>query len=328
MIKSAVIVAIASPHHHSQFVRSRPHAMLPALGKPMVVRAMNRLHEQGITHFIVIVGVNEGSVAAYLNRQWLPDVQLEFVLKSPNDTLHKILANIARKIEEPFILLNYNSFTQPQALDRLLDYHQETPDSLILTVAQSTLSHNSRTPYALTHDKFVTAIQQHPSENGQEAYRLSYLAVCGNDFVNYMIAQSSLRNTGKFILTTRDVLDDFLQKSGHPVSYCETSWTLEIETDSDLLMLNKRLLDDGRDAHILSEIPHTVKIISPVRIDPRVSIGQNAIIGPYVYLEQGVNVGHQAEVAHSLIIDHASISPKSQIQNMIVSPSTQLKITQ
>ncbi len=326
MIKHAVIVAIASPHHHSQFVRSRPHAMLPALGKPMVVRAMNHLHEQGINHFVVIVGINEGSVAAYLNRQWVPDVTLEFVLKSPNDTLHKILSNIARKLEEPFILLNYNSFTQPQALTRLLDYHQDTPDALILTVAQSTLSQNSRTPYALTIDQTISSIQQKQPDNGTKAFRLSYLAVCGNDFVNYMIAQSAQRNTGKFILTTRDVLDDYLLKSGQRVGYCETSWTLEIETDGDLLMLNKRLLDERRDAHILSEIPHSVNIIPPVRIDPRVSIGQHAVVGPYVYLEQGANVGHEAQVAHSLVIDQASISPKSQIQNMIISPSTQVII--
>ena len=110
MIDSAVILGISSPAIDSQLREQRPRAMLPALGKPMVVRVMDRLYRAGIRRYKVIVGINEGPIASYINNKWMPDAHVEFILKS-TQSLGFLMSQIARKADKPFLLLGYNSFT-------------------------------------------------------------------------------------------------------------------------------------------------------------------------------------------------------------------------
>ena len=48
LVEFAVILAVGSSLHQSQLTYSRPRVMLPVLGKPMVVRTMERLYRAGI----------------------------------------------------------------------------------------------------------------------------------------------------------------------------------------------------------------------------------------------------------------------------------------
>ncbi len=48
MINHAVVVAIGNAVHQSKLIYNRPRAMLPALGKPLVVRVMDRLLRGGV----------------------------------------------------------------------------------------------------------------------------------------------------------------------------------------------------------------------------------------------------------------------------------------
>jgi NDP-sugar pyrophosphorylase family protein len=67
LVSCAVVIAVGNIAHQSQLIYNRPRAMLPALGKPLVVRIMDRLYRAGIQKFMVVVGEDEGAVAAYLN---------------------------------------------------------------------------------------------------------------------------------------------------------------------------------------------------------------------------------------------------------------------
>src|SRR5258708_22148122 len=98
-----------------------------------------------------------------------------------------------------------------------------------------------------------------------------------------------------------------LVASGARVSFVTAEWHLYLNREIDLLTINKRFLREGRDTHILSEIPATVHIRPPVRIDPQVSIGPGATIGPNVYLETGAQVGQNAVIWDSVILRNAVI---------------------
>jgi NDP-sugar pyrophosphorylase family protein len=100
---------------------------------------------------------------------------------------------------------------------------------------------------------------------------------------------------------------------------------LQIESDYDLLTLNRLLLDDGPDTHILSELPASVQIIPPVRIDPNVSVGQGAQLGPRVYLEAGCSIGHHAIVSNAIVLQNAVIASDSQIDDSIISTRVHVK---
>lgn len=314
MIERAVILAVGNPAHHSQIAQNRPRAMFPALGKPLVVRIMNRLHRIGIREYVVVVGVNEGAVASYLNTSWVPNAKVEFVLKSNEDSVTRVLSSVARSYGKPFLVASYNSFTHSYFPESLLRQHEQSERTLILGGAPTTLS-SSRQHYFAAQDaeRITTISNAKPAE--QAAITLTDMAACGQDFVDYL-ANVQVR-TGTFHHQLMDIITQYVNADG-AAQLAETAWILQVETDHDLLTLNKLLLDEGQDNHILSELPYTVQVIPPVRIDPQVSVGQGAKIGPHVYLERGCIVGHEALVQNAIILQQAKVPPKATVSGAIM----------
>lgn len=314
MIQRAVIFAVGHPQHKSQLAYNRPRAMLPALGKPLVVRTMNRLLNFGIKHFITVVGENEGAVAAYLNSTWVPNAKVEFILKTNYESVAQVLARIVRQDNSPFIIASYNSFTHSQFPETLLKYHNDNPKSLILSGAQMSLSKSPQRYYAIMEGQRVKEITS-DKPTDKRAPALANLVICGADFIEHL---STIQGTGSFHKQLMDIIQEYIRAQGEAI-LVESAWTLQIETDADLLTLSKHLLDEGQDAHILSELPYTVQVVPPVRIDPQVSVGQGAKIGPYVYLEKGCSVGHEAVVQNAMVLQQATVPAKAKISGVIAS---------
>ena len=316
MARHAVILVIGTTNHHSQLTYDRAHAMLPALGKPLVVRIMARLYRIGIRKYTVIVGTNEGAVAAYLSSQWMPDVEIEFILKPNNESLFQLLRKIALKHKEPFLLCSYNSFTHTHFPERLLKLHTENPDLLVLGAANNTLSNSHQHYYTVMKGDKVTDITKLP-QPGQQSFTLTDFMVFGCDVIKYLVGDHGDPNRHEFNWQVMDIARQYI-RSGKEGIVAETSWILQVEADRDLITLNKHLLDEAHDAHILSELPYTVEITAPVRIDPQVSVGQGAKIGPHVYLERGCSVGHDAVILNSIILEHSVVPSGKTIMNTII----------
>ena len=183
--------------------------------------------------------------------------------------------------------------------------------------ASAPLSRSSGAFFAIAKG---TELEIAPESHGDHALILTDLAICRGDFIRYLKAEDG--NSGQSALM--GIFQAYVQ-SGCPATLVETSWTLQIETDYDLLTLTKHLLDEEQDAHILSELPSSVQIFPPVRIDPHVSIGQHSRIGPYVYLESGCTVGARATLDHALILGKAIVPANEVVSNAIVSTRTTIR---
>lgn len=339
LINIAVILAMGSRRHQSQLIYNRPRTMLPALGKPMVVRIMDKLYRNNIKRFVVVLGETEADVALYLQKKWLPNVEIEFILKKEAKPLGPVLAEIAQKYTEPFIIASYNNFPHPEYFKRLIKYHDVTPSDLILSGASSSLSHfpdhtyinidekksrkippNTSDSYSPAH--IVESITTDRDATQNNALILANIASCGENFVAYLAnTPPELNNSYTFL----DVIRTYLN-FGYTVRVARTSWILQIEKDADLLTLHSHLLEDSADAHILSELPYTVKIKEPVRIDPGVSVGQGAVIGPYVYIENGASIGRNAQIKNAVIMERAVVQAGETIEGTIVSTQGHIQI--
>jgi NDP-sugar pyrophosphorylase family protein len=297
--------------------------MLPVLGKPMVVRTMERLYRAGIHNFVVVVGEDEGAVAAYLNSQWLPNVNIEFMIQPLTSSLTKSLATIARNHPEPFLLTTYNTFTHANFPERLLNQYDEDPGCLLLTAAPTTLSKSE--PYAfaqLNGDQTIISHQYEPDADPPYLV-LGNLAVCSEAFIHYLTDQSG--NTGSFNKQLPDIFQKFAQMGGY-TQLSETAWILQIEADYDLLTLNRYLLVDGADTYILSELPPSVHVTPPVRIDPHVSVGPGTRLGPRVYLESGCTIGRNATLSNAVVLQNAVVPAASNISDAII--ATRVRVEQ
>lgn len=315
MVEAAVILAVGHPNHQSRLASNRPRAMLPVLGKPIVLRLVELLHKAEIRRFIVVVGEDEGAVASYLHSR-LPDTQIEFSVQPGSSSLTRTLAAIARQLQQPFVLAGYNAFVHPRFPERLLKQAHDMAGELILCGAQTTLSTAPARHIGMAEGHRITKIGTAMPEDSQSSYRLIDLAVCGEKFVQYLSAMAI--NTSTFTNQFLDMARQYLH-TGAGVYLAETAWTLPVETDYDLLTLNRLFLEMSQDCHILSELPSSVQIIPPVRIDPQVSVGQGAQIGPNVYLETGCGVGQGATVRNSVVLQDALVPAQQQVADTIVS---------
>lgn len=324
MIDSAVILAVSSSGYNSKLKEQRPRAMLPALGKPMVVRVMDRLYRAGIRHYVVIVGINEGPIASYINKQWMPDARVEFVLQS-NETLSLLMAGIAKKIDKPFLLAGYNSFTIERYINTLLRHHNENEDLLILAGAGMSLSPDALSnTYAVMDDDAIIDIS--PTKPEAKHFVLTEHAICGASFIEHL-KQLDDKTASSYGRTWFEIIKSYHKSEKLQIKIAETSWILRVEDDKDLLTLNKRMLDDSHDGHVLSELPYTAKIIPPVRIDPQVSVGQSVVIGPHVYIERGGSIGYGATIKNAVILGKGSVPADSDVDGAIVTSRGIIDVT-
>jgi NDP-sugar pyrophosphorylase family protein len=293
--------------------------MLPIMGKPMVVRAMDLLYRAGIRRFMVVVGEDEGAVASYLSSHWMPNVAVEFAIQATS--LTRTLAEITHRDQQPFIITSYNTFVHGNFLERLLHRYHERGDGLALSGAAMSLSKSENHHYAQVDQQAVTQITSGTTAP-KDAFILSNLAVCGEPFINFLSGLTV--NTQTFTRNWLDLARLYVER-GNTATVTDAAWILQVETDIDLLTINRLLLDEALDAHILSELPGTVQIVPPVRIDPQVSIGQGAVIGPHAYLESGCSIGQGAVVRRAVVLQNAVIPAKETISDMIV--SSKMRIT-
>lgn len=324
MIDSAVVLAISAAEHQSGLTENRPKSMLPALGKPLVVRVMERLYRAGIHHYYVVVGMNEGTVASYLSKQWKPDAKVEFVMRTA-ESISALLAKTAQQIEGSFIIASYNSFSYERFLASFLKENEDHPEHLILAGAQLNLSPTAETYYAMLKEQQVIDIVNEKPAKDIRHLVLGEIAICGTHFVDYL-KRLDTKKTGNLAKNLFHVAKHYAASEGAKIMADETSWMLRVQSDKDLLTLNKRLLEDSNDSHILSELPYTVKIIPPVRIDPQVSVGQGVVIGPHVYVESGSSIGYGATIKNALILDRSSVPANAKIDNGIMTRRGIIKV--
>lgn len=314
MVETAVILATSSPHHRTHLTRQMPRALLPALGKPIVIRVMDQLYRSGIRKYHVVLGMDEGGVAAYLNKQWMPDAKIEFVLQSANDSVPALLTRIAQKIDHDFVITSYNSCVHGDHIPKLLKQHDRDPNTLTITGALQSLSQNEQKYYTLLDGDIVQLSQE--TING-DAYLLTDHVVCGEPFRQYLagLERKVASSMGRNLL---DVVAHYAHIDDANLTICPAEWILRLSDDRDLLILHKQLLDDLNDAHILSELPYTVRIVPPVRIDPQVSVGQGAVIGPHVFVERGSSIGYGATVKNAIILERGTVSANANVDGSII----------
>jgi hypothetical protein len=216
---------------------------------------MERLYRAGIHKFIVVVGEDEGAVAAYLNSQWLPNVRIEFMIQPLTSSLTKSLATIARNNPAPFLLTTYNTFTHANFPETLLNFHKEDNQCLILTAAPTTLSKSQ--PYAfIQENNGKVSITHQFQPDADPAQLILELAICSSHSLN--ISRTKLRtqahqSSHRYFLTL-------------PTAYTDIR-TRRVCRSKRYDLLTQPISDDGHN-HILSN-SRPVSVSPPVRIDPQ-----------------------------------------------------------
>lgn len=321
MIQQAVILAAGRGSRFQTITKDVSKAMLPVLGKPIMVRVMDRCLEAGIKRFVVVIGEQEGGLASYLSHSWYPHTEVKYVVQIAPTGSSDALALAAKQIEDDFLVLAADTLPLPDHIPALIKRFSDSQADMVISVTSALQEELQLCAEATVEGEWVTRIVEKP-ENPQ-GNQLAFMA--------YAAKMSFLSHVSKVPFSKRGEKElvsaiQSLIEAGGKVTFQSTSQRYHFLKEADLYRISRAYLDEGRDAHILSELPGSVTIIPPVRIDPGVVVGQKAKIGPYVYLETGSSIGEGATVTESLVLRN-SVIPKGEVcKRQIVSRTSRLSI--
>ncbi len=304
MIQQAVILAAGRGTRLGLLTKDRPKSMLPILGKPMMARVMDGLREAGIRRFVVVIGEQEGAIAAYLTNSWHPDTDTRFAIQAiPTGTVDA-LRLAAPYIDGPFLVTSVDSLTSTEHVRNLMARFDQIPGQIAtLSLLPATPEHIRVSSGVVVEGDYITAIEEKPAEP-RGAHAAIMLYAFDPQMLDFL-PQVKVSARGEREIASAIQLS---LEAGKPISYAVTDWRLHLTRELDLLEINRHFLQEGRDNHILSEIPASVRIIPPVHIDPKVGIGQGVCIGPNVYLESGATVGKSAILQNTLVLTGARVA--------------------
>lgn len=307
MIEQAVILAAGQGAGLGALTHYRTRATLPILGKPVMVRVMDRMREAGIRRFVVVIGAQDGSLASYLNSSWYPHTEVEYVLQPVARGPVDALKMAAKYVSDDFLLASIEDLTPPEHIPMLIERFVQTDADVVISVVHET---EDLSVEAVVDGKRIIDIRYRPDvPTGGLAPFMVY--ACRRDFATYV---KSIKNPRR-VMT--DVIQALIADEGH-VGLVEAEYRYQLAADVDLLIVNNHYLDEGRDSYILSELPGTVTVIPPVRVDPGVRVGQGVRLGPYVYLESGCSIGDSAQIANAVVLQNAAIVSGEVCENQIV----------
>ena len=298
MIQEAVILAAGRGTRLGLLTKDRPKSMLPVVGKPIMVRIMDRMREVGIRRFVVVIGENEGGIAAYLSTSWYPDTEVAFAIQAvPTGTVDALLL-AAPHLTGPFLLTAVDNLTSVEHIRNLMSCLEQASDQIAaLSLLPATPDQIRTSSDAVIENDRIVAMEEKPAHpRGSHAAIMLY--AFAPHFLDFLPTVSvSPRGEREIVSAIQASI-----AAGQRVGYAITDWRLHLTRELDLLAINRQFLQEGRDAHILSEIPGSVQILPPVRIDPNVSVGQDARIGRNVYLESGATIGQGAVLEDTVVL--------------------------
>lgn len=302
MIQQAVILAAGRGTRLGNLTKDRAKSLLPVLGKPIMVRVMDRMREAGVKRFVVVIGAQEGAIASYLTGSWYPGMEIKFAIQAVATGTVDALGLAAPHIDGPFLLSSVDNLTSAEHVQNLVNRFNADEQIATLSLLPAPPEKIRKSADVIIEDDIITAIREKP-ENPQGQYASIMLYAFSPDILSY------LPRVKTFVRGERDISSaiQLAIEDKKRVGYVTTDWRLHLTNELDLLAINRQFLQEGRDTHILSEIPGSVHIIPPVRIDPRVSVGLNTKIGPNVYLESGSTVGQGAIIEDSIVLTGATV---------------------
>lgn len=317
MIQQAVILAAGRGTRLGNLTKDRPKSLLPVVGKPIMVRVMDRMRDAGIKRFVVVIGPQEGEIASYLSGSWYPDTEIKFAIQATPTGTVDALQLAAAHIDSPFLLSSVDNLTSAEHVQSLAGrFNADTTQIAILSLLPASPEKIRKSADVIIEGDLITAIREKP-EHPQGQYASIMLYAFSQDILGHLASVKT------YVRGERDVSSaiQLAIEAGKRVGYVTTEWRLHLTNELDLLAINRQFLQEGRDTHILSEIPSSVHITPPVRIDPRVSVGPRAKIGPNVYLESGSTVGQGATLADTIVLTGGTIPAGITCQSEVVDPS-------
>ncbi len=308
-----VILAAGRGSRMQGLTESRPKAMLPVVGKPIVARVVEQLQQADIVRIIIVIAADDAHLRPYFQENPPAGVTLEFVVQPYAGGMAHALMQVAPLIDDAFVVTACDSLYPENFYAELVQAHLEndSPATLaLMKLPPEVIPRASSVEIVGGRVKRIVekpALADAPSDIGSLAlYAFSPV------LLNYL---QRVKVSARGEMELQDAIQMMIRDAGG-LGFVQTPWRWELTIPADLWELNVWWM---RQTPTMLVVPDGVSAKPPVFVENGATIAAGVQLGGAVYIESGARIGARARLENSIVLRDGIVPPGADIRDRLVS---------
>ena len=308
-----VILAAGRGSRMQGLTETRPKAMLPVVGKPIIVRVVEQLQRAKISRIIIVISAKDTDIRPYFESTPPAGVSVQFVIQPYAGGMAHALMQVAPYIDEPFVVTACDSLYPADFYAELVQRHIEHTAPATLALMQLPPEVIPRASSVEIAGGLVTRIVEKPTlaEAPSDIGSLALYAFNPDLLVYLQRVPVSARGE----MELQDAIQMMIRDSGG-LGYVQTPWRWELTIPTDLWELNIWWL---RQTPALNVSPDGISTVPPVFVENGVLIPPDVRLGEVVYIESGAQIGAGARLERSVVLRDGVVEAGETVCDKLVS---------
>lgn len=127
----AVVLAAGSGVRFRPLTDTRPKAMLPVAGKPLVQHTIEAVAAAGVRELVLVVGYRRPQIQQYFGDGDRFDVDIEYVVQDPLLGTADALLQAESRLDEQFLVLSGSQVVSTELVESLIAHAQDRPEHVL-----------------------------------------------------------------------------------------------------------------------------------------------------------------------------------------------------
>jgi bifunctional UDP-N-acetylglucosamine pyrophosphorylase/glucosamine-1-phosphate N-acetyltransferase len=332
-----VIIAAGKGTRMNPLTLSRPKALIPVGGKPLIEHTITALKNCGVDKIIIVIGHLKTQMQKYFDNlfaQSFQDLKITLIEQTEQKGTAHALKFVEEFIDETFMLINGDIITSEKNYKEVLNVFNRKRTS-VFSLTEVADPSNFGIVDLSTNSHIKKIVEKPDRENAPSNLANAGIYILPNQVFD-AVRETPISSRDEYELTDsiQLLIDNGILFYGHTLS----QWWIDCGLPWDLLKTNEIILKES-ELVIEGEVeqgatlrgPVGVRknaviragayIQGPVLIGMNSEIGPNNYIRPYTYIGNDVRIGNAVEIKNSIILDHTRIGHHSYVGDSIIDKS-------
>jgi bifunctional UDP-N-acetylglucosamine pyrophosphorylase/glucosamine-1-phosphate N-acetyltransferase len=310
-----VILAAGGGKRLRPLTETRPKAMLPVAGRPILHHLILEAKKAGITEAVIVVRHMKEKITDYFSKNGF-GLKIKFVEQGPDEGTGAALLSAEEEIDDTFVVLAGDIVTESSVIKKVIDAHE---GGITLGLKKVENPHEYGV-VELSNGK-ISLFEEKPRHPKSDLANLSVYCMEPTVF-------SELKSIGKSERGEYEIVGLFVGAKG---VVTEGYWR-DIAYPWDMLEANEHLLSamEARSGHIENStidgkviMENGAKIINSY-VEGCAYIGENTVIGPNACLKgsnsigKNCSIGSGTTIKNSILLDNVNAKHLAYIGDSVI----------
>jgi NDP-sugar pyrophosphorylase family protein len=311
----AVFLAAGMGKRLQPVTAKRSKAMAPALGRPLIERALMPFAENGVRDFIFVISADDTEIRPYFDELTDPDISVQFVVQHERLGMAHALGLAAPLVNDRFVLSSCDSLVGRLHVRELLAAAEGADGTLSLLEVEPALL--SRSAVVELDGNRVRRIVEKPTPETAPSLTASLPHYVFSLRMLQLLAGVQPSPRGEYEL--QDAIQSLIDEGGSVIGV-RAAERFQVSTPDDLLRLTQRLFAEEPEYRQIdsARIGNGTSLVGSVHVERGAAIGDHCEIGPRVVLESGCRIGDGAVIRRSIVLREARVGDGETIENRVV----------